>query len=184
MIFMGMGEYQPGEVLAFFDQIANVGQNQIDAGQMFFCRERHAEVDREPAAAALIADAIYRQVHADLADTAQRREHQFLLRRHDQRSPKPKTSPAVTVDRSPPCFSNRRPASSRPSKRPESSRSRNRTCSFSPRPAARLSQTPRIAAKPCPRFHCARRCAMRTDSAANSASGTTRVPVAARLVAG
>ena len=98
MILMRVGEHQAGEVFALFHQIADVGQNQIDAGQMLLRRERHAEVDREPGAAALVADAVDRQVHADLADAAQRREHQFLCARAMVSAPpKPKTSPAVTV---------------------------------------------------------------------------------------
>ena len=48
MILMRMGEHQAGEVLALLHEIANVGQNQIDAGQMFLCRKRHAEVDSKP----------------------------------------------------------------------------------------------------------------------------------------
>ena len=80
MILVRVGEHDADEILALLDQIADVGQDQIDAGQMLLAGERHAEIDREPLAAALVAEAVERQVHADLADAAERREHQFLLR--------------------------------------------------------------------------------------------------------
>ena len=79
MILMRVGEHQAGEVFALLHQIADVGQDQIDARQMLFRGERHAEIDRQPLAVALVAQAVDRQVHADLADAAERREHQFLL---------------------------------------------------------------------------------------------------------
>ncbi len=79
MIFMGVGQHQPGEILALRDQIADVGQDQIDAGQMLFGRKRHAEVDRQPIALLGVADSVDRQIHADLADAAERREYQVLV---------------------------------------------------------------------------------------------------------
>src|ERR1035437_7697441 len=98
MVFMRMGEHQADEIFALLHQIADVGKNQIDARQMLFRGKRHAEIDRKPDAAALVAQAVDRQVHTDLADAAERREHQFLLRmRHNQRDPSSNTSPAVTV---------------------------------------------------------------------------------------
>ena len=78
MILMRVGEHQAGEVFPLRHQIADVGQDQIDARQMLFRGKRHAEIDREPLAAALVAEAVDRQIHADFADAAERREHQFL----------------------------------------------------------------------------------------------------------
>ncbi len=49
MILMRMGEDDAGEVLALLDQIADVGQDEIDAGQMLLGGEGHAEIDRQPA---------------------------------------------------------------------------------------------------------------------------------------
>jgi hypothetical protein len=42
----------------------------------------HAEVDREPGALMAVAEAVDRQVHADLADAAERRKGQFIRSRH------------------------------------------------------------------------------------------------------
>ena len=53
-----------------------------------------------------------------------------------------------------------------------------------PTPAARASQSARIAAKPAPRFHCARRAIIAADSGANRLSGEVRTPAVARSVAG
>ena len=50
MILMRVGEHEPGKILALLHQIADVGQDQIDAGQMLFGGERHAEIDRQPGA--------------------------------------------------------------------------------------------------------------------------------------
>src|SRR4249919_4030263 len=110
--------------------------------------KRHAEIDGQPSAPSLVADTVDRQVHADLADPAKRRKNKFVWPRHAHRSPNPKTSPAVIGVTRPAWSSSRRPASSRPWKRPASSRSGNRTCKVSPRPAARLSQSARVAEKP------------------------------------
>src|SRR3954452_22892254 len=93
--------------------------------------ERHAEVDRQPFALVLRAKAVDRQIHADLADTAERRKHQFLVAslRHGQSL---NTSPAVTVIRPPVVLSSKQPASSSPSNRPINSRSGSRTRISSP----------------------------------------------------
>src|SRR5690242_5904197 len=114
MILMGMGQHEAGKVLALLDEVADVRENQIDAGQMLLCCKRHAEIDREPFAMALISEAIDRKVHADLADAAEGRKNQLLCRCHAQCPPKPRTSPAVTVATPPTCSNSSRPDSSRP----------------------------------------------------------------------
>jgi hypothetical protein len=49
---------------------------------MFFVAEGDAEIDREPGALMAVAEAVNRQVHADLADTTERRKRQFIRTRH------------------------------------------------------------------------------------------------------
>ena len=48
MILMRVREHEADEVFAFLHQITDVGQDQIDAGQMIFRGKRNAEIDREP----------------------------------------------------------------------------------------------------------------------------------------
>ena len=82
MVFVGMGQHEADQVLAFFFEEADVGHDGIDAGQMLLVAKGHAEIDREPGALMAIAEAIDRQVHADLADAAERRKGQFIRSRH------------------------------------------------------------------------------------------------------
>src|SRR6185369_8365458 len=184
VVLVRMRKHQPRDVLSLFNQVPDIRENQVDAREVLLGGKRHPEIDGQPPAPALVANAIDRQVHADLPDPAKRRKNQFLRPRHDQRSPKPKTSPAVTGVTLPAWSSSSRPVSSRPWKRPESSRSGNRTCKVSPRPAARLSQSARVAEKPRPLFHCARRLCMARASSWSRASGTTSAPRPARSAAG
>ena len=183
VILMRMRDDHAGDVLALGDQIFDVGENQVDARQMFFLREGNAEIDRQPFARALRPEPVDRQVHADLADAAERREYQFLFSFSHQ-FPNPNTSPAVTVVTPADPRTNRRPASSSPSKFPLNSRSGSRTLIAWPRPAARLSQSARIAAKPSPACHCDSRFCMAPASALSNVCGATCAPQAARSVAG
>jgi hypothetical protein len=73
MILVPMGEHEPEEILSFLDQEADVRQDEIDAREVL-ARERDAEIDRDPLPAPLVAEPIDREIHADLADTAKRRE--------------------------------------------------------------------------------------------------------------
>ena len=82
MVFMGMRQHQANQVLPFFFQKADVGHDEIDAGQMLLVAKGHAEIDREPGTLMAVAEAVDRQVHADLADTAERRKGQFIRPRH------------------------------------------------------------------------------------------------------
>src|SRR6202790_4230984 len=95
MVLMGVGEHQSDQVLALLFEKADVGHDQIDAGQMLFLAEGDAEIDREPAALVAVAEAIDRQVHADLADAAERREGQFIRTRH-QTAPADAAEPKYT----------------------------------------------------------------------------------------
>jgi hypothetical protein len=49
---------------------------------MLLVAEGDAEIDRQPRPLLAVAEAIDRQVHADLADTAERRKGQFIRPRH------------------------------------------------------------------------------------------------------
>ena len=82
MIFMGVRQHEADEVFALLFQKADVGHDEIDAGQMFLVAKGDAEIDREPGPLMAIAEAVDRQVHADLADAAQRRKAQFIRPRH------------------------------------------------------------------------------------------------------
>jgi hypothetical protein len=82
MIFVGVGQDQADEVLPFFFQKADIGHDEIDARQMLLVAEGYAEINRKPAALVSVAEAIDRQVHADLADAAERRKGQFVRPRH------------------------------------------------------------------------------------------------------
>src|SRR6185437_15559094 len=117
MILMRVRKDEPCEVFSFLDQIANVRKDQIDSGQMLLGGKRHPQIDGKPGALARVTDAVDRQVHADLADAAKRREYKFLLRpRHGQAPlPRPNTSPAVIFSTGRPgCCTSRQPASSSP----------------------------------------------------------------------
>ena len=78
MILMRVGQHQPGEIAPLLDEERDVRHDQVDAGQVV-ARERDAEIDREPRALAAVAEAVEREIHPDLADAAERREHQFRL---------------------------------------------------------------------------------------------------------
>ena len=82
MVLMGMGQHQADQIFAFLFQEADIGHDQIDAGQMLLVAKGNAEIDRQPAALMAVAEAVDRQVHADLADAAERRKGQFIRARH------------------------------------------------------------------------------------------------------
>ena len=82
MVFMGMGQHQADQVLALFFEKADIGHDQVDARQMLLVAEGDAEIDREPGALMAVAEPVDRQVHADLADAAERRKGQFIRPRH------------------------------------------------------------------------------------------------------
>ena len=82
MVFMGVGQHQADQVLALFFEKADIGHDQVDARQMLLVAKGHAEIDREPGALMAVAEAVDRQVHADLADAAERRKGQFIRPRH------------------------------------------------------------------------------------------------------
>ena len=74
MILMGMRQHEAHQVLALLLQEADVGHDQVDPRQMLLVAEGDAEIDREPGALVAVAEPVDRQVHADLADAAERRK--------------------------------------------------------------------------------------------------------------
>ena len=182
MVLVAVGEDEADDVAPLLDQIADVRQDEIDAGQMLFGREGHAAIDDEPFAPPAVADAVDREIHPDLADAAERREHELALS-HQSTCPavggrmgggapaSGNTSPAVIACKPPSARrSSNRPCSSSASKRPKNSRPESRTRISPPMPAARAIQSARMAAKPAPCAHCASRSTILPDNAANRSS--------------
>src|ERR1700736_5763826 len=187
MVLVRVGEHDADEVCPFLDEEAHVRHDQVDAGQQLFAAEGDAEVDREPGAPALRAEAVDREVHPDLAHAAERRKYQFVPGGHHARAEADNgnISPAAMRSREPSAKRRTsRPVSSRVSAMPSTSRSGSRTRTGAPRPAARLSHAVRMAAKFSPRSHSARRRAMAPIMLSARLSGVTNAPAAARSVAG
>ena len=88
MVLVRMGEHDAEDILAFLDQVADVGQDQVDARQVLFARERHADIDHDPLPARRGAEPVDRQIHADLADAAERRKDQFVAPARHHRFPR------------------------------------------------------------------------------------------------
>ena len=84
MILVRVGEHQAEDVAALLHQITDVRQDQVDAGELIV-GEGHAEVDRDPLPPALVTEAVDREIHADLADPAERCENKFVGRAHRHR---------------------------------------------------------------------------------------------------
>src|SRR5262249_56540556 len=191
MVLVCMGEHDAEQIAAFFDEIADVGENEINTGEIV-PGKRNAEIDCDPLPMPLPAQSIEREVHADFAYSAERREDEFVPFTRHQGPPAPdwlmassSTSPASSASLRPPASINiRRPVSSIVSKRPMRSPSARRTRTVWPSPAARESQSVRMVAKCSLRFHCARRPIILADNVANNVAGATVAPAAARSVAG
>src|SRR5437016_5188904 len=101
MILVPMREHEPEEILSFLDQKADIGEDEVDAGEIL-AGERDAEIDRDPLPAPLVAEPIDREIHADLAGPAERREDKLVGSDRHQLSPlggaggKPAPSSAIT----------------------------------------------------------------------------------------
>src|SRR5581483_8797247 len=90
---------QPDDVFPFLDQKSDIRHDQVDAGKLLLRSKRHAAIDNQPLPAALVAEDVDREIHPDLADAAERREYQFVLRHQCascSSAATGKTSPAVT----------------------------------------------------------------------------------------
>ena len=77
MVFVRVGEHEADDVAALLDQEADVRQDEIDAGQVFFAAERDAAIDDQPFSPGTVAKAVDREIHPDLADAAERRENEL-----------------------------------------------------------------------------------------------------------
>ena len=66
-------------IAALLHQIADVRQDEVDARQRVV-GEGNAEIDRDPLAAVLLTETVDREIHADLADPAERRKNKFVGR--------------------------------------------------------------------------------------------------------
>src|SRR6516162_4364335 len=80
MVLVAMGKHQREDVSALFDEIADVGQDEIDAREMLLRGEGHAAIDDDPLPPAIVAEAVDREVHPDLADAAQGCEYKLVVR--------------------------------------------------------------------------------------------------------
>src|SRR5712691_1173306 len=186
VILVAVGEHDALEVLPLGLEKADVGHDQVDAGN-FRVGEGHAHVDAEPFAPAAGAEPIEREVHADLADAAERHEQKLVVAwRHGQPALAiGNTSPAEIASRAPSALrNNSAPSSSIASKVPASVRSGSRTSIALPMPVARRSQAARMAAKPSPRFHWRERSPHRSASRASKTAGESSKPAAAKSLAG
>ena len=159
MILVRVGQHDAGDVAPLLHEIADVRQDQVDAGQVLLAGERHADVDDQPGAAPLRRRA---RRSRDSCRSRRRRRAARTRARCDRplliASPPTNTSPAATV-----CIV--------PSGKAEHQAARfvdgfelagklaiaRLDADRLAEPAARASQSARIAAKPAPRFHCARR---------------------------
>ena len=74
MVFVGVGQRQADDVAPLLDEETNVRQYEIDAGQVLLGGKGHAAIDDEPLPPPAVAEAVDREIHPDLADTAERRE--------------------------------------------------------------------------------------------------------------
>src|SRR6185436_743399 len=81
MVLMGMSSDDAQHIFPLLHQIADVGHNQVHARRVAFTAEQHAAIHNDPLAVVRRPKAIGIEIHADLARTAQRQEHQLVLRR-------------------------------------------------------------------------------------------------------
>ena len=73
---MRVGNHDAAQPVGLFLDEADIRQNEVDARQGGV-RERDADIDHQPLARVRRAEAIEREVHADLADAAKRRKDEF-----------------------------------------------------------------------------------------------------------
>ena len=81
MILVRVGDDEADEVVLDLLDEGEVGHDEIDARQIL-AREGEAEIDHQPFAAAGRPKAVERAIHADFAETAERREHELAVVNH------------------------------------------------------------------------------------------------------
>ena len=77
MFLVRVREHDAEKVAALLHQIADIRHDEIDAGERVV-GEGDAEIDRDPLPALFVAKAVDREIHADLADPAERGEHELI----------------------------------------------------------------------------------------------------------
>src|SRR4051812_33388387 len=170
MILMRVGQHQPHQILALLHQEGNIRHDQVDARQVLLVAERHAQIDRKPGALIGTVEAVYREIHADLADPAERCEGHFIHHTAPADATAPKyTSPAEIGSRLPSEVRTiMQPASSIVSNVPVTVEPPARTETGRPSPAARCSHLCRISAKPRPSSQMPRNSIQASDNAVNT----------------
>src|SRR5579872_3368999 len=78
MILVRMRQHETGQVFALLFQKADVGHDRVDPWKMLLIAKGDPEIDREPGALTTSTKAVDRQIHADLAHTADARKDQFV----------------------------------------------------------------------------------------------------------
>ena len=144
---MRMGQDEAGEVRPLLLDEAQVGQDDVDAGVVLALGEGDAEIDHQPLARVGGPEAVEIAVHADLADAAERHEHELARRGALRVGHQPRSSGAMRASVTSPKVSLRRwPCASRISSAPPSSRPRKLPAMRSrPVSTVRLSPTaPRV----------------------------------------
>src|ERR1700684_1977764 len=95
MVFVGVRQYEPDQILPLLHEKGDVGHDGVDARKMFLVAEGNAEVNRKPGALPAVAETIDRQVHADLADAPKRGKREFVALGH-QAAPAEAARPKCT----------------------------------------------------------------------------------------
>ena len=80
VVLVRVGQHQAGKCAALLLDEAQVGQDHVDAGVVLALREGDAEIDHQPLARIGGPKAVEIAVHADLADAAERHEHELAGR--------------------------------------------------------------------------------------------------------
>src|SRR3954451_25110118 len=75
VILVRVGDEDAEKVLPFLLDEAEIGVDQIDAGQVFLAPEPHAAIDQNPLAVVLRPEAVERGVHADLPEATKGNEN-------------------------------------------------------------------------------------------------------------
>ena len=78
VVFVRVRDDDAGEVGAVLLDEAHVGEDDVDAGVVLAFGEGDAAIDHQPAARILRPEAVEIGVHADLAEAAERQEHEFI----------------------------------------------------------------------------------------------------------
>ena len=81
VVLVSVGDDDPNQILLRLLDEAEIGHDQIDAGQVL-AGKRHPKVDHQPLTRVSGPVAVKRTIHADLAQAAERGEHELAVVRH------------------------------------------------------------------------------------------------------